>query len=200
MVTTPIAMSQSELQARASRLRLVISDVDGVLTDGGVYYSSQGEEMKRFSVRDGMGVERLRIDGVDTALLTRESSAIVSKRALKLQVRLVYQGVGDKGAFLTKILDDAGVQLDQVGYIGDDTNDAAIMQAIASAGLVAAPSDARPEIRALAHHRSAAPGGCGAFRDFAEWLLDLRAAARVPRATNGHRDLNDTARPPMNDD
>ena len=175
------------LGPRAARLRLVVSDVDGVLTDGGVYYSERGEELKRFSVRDGMGVERLRQQGIEVALLTREPSAIVARRAEKLGLRRVYLGVTDKASFLGRVLDDAAVSADEVAYIGDDVNDAAVMELIAARGLAGAPADARPEILALAHFVARQPGGHGAFRDFAEWLLELRrgqapgASGTIPR-------------------
>jgi 3-deoxy-D-manno-octulosonate 8-phosphate phosphatase (KDO 8-P phosphatase) len=171
----------SVLRRRAAGLRLVISDVDGVLTDGGVYYSENGEELKRFSVRDGMGVERLRNHGIETALLTREPSGIVARRAEKLRIRLVYLGVPDKKVFLARILDDAQVTLDEIAYIGDDVNDMGVMETIATRGLIGAPADARPEIFAMAHHRAAVAGGHGAFREFAEWLLELRRAEQSTR-------------------
>jgi len=174
MVNTPMRLA---LARRAARIRLLVSDVDGVMTDGGVYYSERGEELKRFSVRDGMGVERLRTHGIDTALLTREPSSIVARRAEKLRIRLVYLGVADKKLFLPRILDDAGLALEQLAYIGDDVNDAGIMQTIAAHGLLGAPADARPAIYHLAHHKGVVMGGQGAFREFAEWLLELRTAA-----------------------
>jgi 3-deoxy-D-manno-octulosonate 8-phosphate phosphatase (KDO 8-P phosphatase) len=176
-----------ELAMRAARVKLVATDVDGVLTDGGVYYSADGEALKRFSVRDGMGVERLREDGVDIAFLTREQSPIVAKRAEKLKVRLCYLGVRDKGAVLPQLLGDAGVETSELAYIGDDVNDAGIMAAVAREGLVGAPLDAIPSLLHAAHYRCRRPGGYGAFRDFAEWLLELRTKARAQLAT-GHRD------------
>jgi 3-deoxy-D-manno-octulosonate 8-phosphate phosphatase (KDO 8-P phosphatase) len=177
-----VPLTARELRLRAARLRLVVTDVDGVLTDGGVFYSERGESLKRFSVRDGMGVERLRVDGVETAFLTRESSPIVARRAEKLQLRLVYLGVADKGAALSRVLTDAGVELAHVAYIGDDVNDAEVMAMVARQGLVAAPRDAVPSILGMAHHRCQSGGGHGAFRDFAEWLLELRGQARAPEA------------------
>jgi 3-deoxy-D-manno-octulosonate 8-phosphate phosphatase (KDO 8-P phosphatase) len=173
---------ERELQARAVRLRLVVTDVDGVLTDGGVFYSEQGEAFKRFSVRDGMGVERLRNEGIETAFLTREASALVERRAEKLGLRHCYLGVRDKQAALPRVLADAGVELGEVGYIGDDVNDSEIMAAVAAEGLVAAPLDAIPSVLRRAHYRCALPGGFGAFRDFAEWVIDLRDRARWPIA------------------
>jgi 3-deoxy-D-manno-octulosonate 8-phosphate phosphatase (KDO 8-P phosphatase) len=166
-----------DLLRRTARLKLVITDVDGVLTDGGIFFSESGEALKRFSVRDGMGVERLRNEGIETAFLTREQSAIVSRRAEKLRIRHCYLGVADKAAFLPELLAKAGVTADEIAYIGDDVNDEEIMAMVAERGLVGAPLDAVPSVLRRAHHCCARPGGCGAFRDFAEWILDLRCQA-----------------------
>jgi 3-deoxy-D-manno-octulosonate 8-phosphate phosphatase (KDO 8-P phosphatase) len=166
-----------DLLRRTARLKLVITDVDGVLTDGGIFFSEHGEALKRFSVRDGMGVERLRRQGIETAFLTREQSAIVARRAEKLQVRHCHLGVADKEAFLPQLLDQAGVTADEIAYIGDDVNDEGIIDVVAERGLVGAPLDAVPSVLRRAHHCCALPGGCGAFRDFAEWILDLRSQA-----------------------
>ncbi|HXJ23969.1 MAG TPA: 3-deoxy-D-manno-octulosonate 8-phosphate phosphatase [Polyangia bacterium] len=168
-----------ELLRRAARLRLVITDVDGVLTDGGVYVSERGEAMKRFSVRDGMGVERLRAQGIETAFLTRETSPIVQRRAEKLRIRHCYMGAIDKRSVLPRILEEVGVPLEQVAYIGDDVNDQEVMAVVAERGLVGAPLDAVPAVLRRAHHCCARPGGCGAFRDFAEWILDLKSQLGV---------------------
>src|SRR5438105_7910342 len=100
-------LSRDELAARARRLRLVLTDSDGVLTDAGVYYSERGEELKRFSIRDGMGVERLRDAGIATAIVTGEKSGSVVRRAEKLGIR-AYLGIKDKAALLPVALADAG--------------------------------------------------------------------------------------------
>lgn len=171
-------LTDAELAVRAARIKLVATDVDGVLTDAGVYYSDSGEVMKRFSLRDGMGVERLRDDGIETAFITRENSTLVARRAEKLKIRLCYLGVRDKAASLPTLLAEAGASAGEVAYIGDDVNDSAIMAAIAPAGLVAAPADAFAPVLRNVHYRCAQPGGHGAFRDFAEWILGFRKRMR----------------------
>jgi 3-deoxy-D-manno-octulosonate 8-phosphate phosphatase (KDO 8-P phosphatase) len=182
-------LSARALRLRAAQVRLVVTDVDGVLTDGGVYYSEQGEAWKRFSVRDGMGVERLRLAGIETAFLTREQSPIVARRAEKLQLRLVYLGVADKRAALPQILVDARLEPAQLAFIGDDVNDAEIMAEVAARGLAGAPADAVSSILTLAHCRCGQPGGHGAFREFAEWILSLREEATAPSAGDAARKI-----------
>jgi len=173
------ATNSAELTARAQRIELVISDNDGVLTDGTVFVSEKGEEFKQFNLRDGMGVELLRNDGVKTAILTRESSLYAKRRAEKLKLPYCWLGVRDKHAHLADILTETGLQMEQIAYIGDDVNDLAIIEAISPFGLTAAPADARPVVTEAVHMVCKQPGGRGAFREFAEWILDLRTAAQV---------------------
>jgi 3-deoxy-D-manno-octulosonate 8-phosphate phosphatase (KDO 8-P phosphatase) len=172
--TTSTRLSLSELRKRAQRLKLILTDNDGVLTDTGVYYSEAGEAFKRFSIRDGMGVSLLRKSGVETAIITSETSPSVRRRAEKLQMPYLYLGVTDKHAHLDAILKETGFTIEQLGYIGDDVNDLEIIGAIRSRGLAAAPKDAMPAIRNSVHYVCGATGGNGAFRDFAEWILKLR--------------------------
>jgi 3-deoxy-D-manno-octulosonate 8-phosphate phosphatase (KDO 8-P phosphatase) len=170
-----------ELAIRARRVRLVLTDSDGVLTDGGVYYSDTGEAMRRFSVRDGMGVERLREAGIATAIITRELSGCVARRAEKLRLSHCFLGIRDKAAHLATVRSETGLSLEALAYIGDDVNDLGILTAIGERGLTGAPADAMPEVSAAVHHRCAARGGHGAFREFAEWILRLRQAPASPR-------------------
>ena len=169
----------SEWATRAAAVMLVLSDCDGVLTDGGVYYSDGGEAMKRFSIRDGMGVERLRNAGIGTAIVTGERSPSVQHRADKLGIR-AHLGVKDKAAELDRILSEHGFDTGRVAYIGDDVNDLSAMERIREFGLTGAPGDAVPEIRNRAHYVTRALGGHGAFREFAEWILALRASNTSP--------------------
>ena len=169
-----VTLSRAELALRARRLRLVLTDNDGVLTDTGVYYSERGEELKRYSVRDGMGVERLRLAGVETAIVTREVAGCIRGRAEKLTVRL-YAGVKDKLALLPTLLAEHGFEVDQLAFIGDDVNDVDLMEVVGRGGLTGAPCDAMPAVVQIALFHCSAAGGHGAFRDFAEWILDLRS-------------------------
>lgn len=169
-----MTLDEGELHARARRLRLVITDCDGVLTDNGVYYSARGEELKRFSIRDGMGVERLRNAGVETAIVTGESSETVLRRAEKLSIK-AHLGVKDKAARLAEILALHAVLPNEVGYIGDDVNDLGAMDRIRDEGLLAAPRDGMPQVQDRVHYVTTAHGGHGAFRDFVEWILSARA-------------------------
>ena len=177
----PAVLSSAELHRRASRLRLVLTDSDGVLTDTGVYYSERGEELKRFSIRDGMGVERLRNAGVETGIVTGERSPSVLRRAEKLGLPHVLLGVKDKLGTVQALCAERGLTLDQIGFIGDDVNDLEILGVLTTHGLTAAPADALPSVLATVIHVCSAPGGHGAFRDFAEWILSHRAAAPTPR-------------------
>jgi 3-deoxy-D-manno-octulosonate 8-phosphate phosphatase (KDO 8-P phosphatase) len=158
-----------ELYNRARRIKLVLTDCDGVLTDNGVYYSSEGEYLKRFSIRDGMGVERLKnLLGIETGIVTGELSKIVLKRAEKLGIREVHLGIKDKGALIQSLAQRRGVELSSIAYIGDDVND---LSAFALVGLTATPSDATIFALQVAHYRCQAKGGYGAFRDFAELII-----------------------------
>jgi len=168
-------LTEAEITRRAKKIRLVLTDVDGVLTDTGVYYSANGEEMKRFSIRDGMGMDRLRDAGVGTAMLTREDSPRVAARSKKLELPFYFPGIYDKLAFLPDVMRITGFALNELAYMGDDVNDIEIMQDIAKEGLTACPGDAMPEAVKVAHYKAKAPGGNGAFRDFAELILRHKA-------------------------
>ena len=173
------ALSTEQLVVRARRVRLVLTDCDGVLTDATVYVSEHGEAMKRFSLRDGMGVDRLREAGIETAIVTRERSPIVARRVEKLRLPHLFEGVLDKAAELPRILAAAGCGPGEVAYIGDDVNDLGILGEVSREGLTAAPFDALEAVASAVHHVCRARGGEGAFREFAEWILRLRGAGKT---------------------
>jgi 3-deoxy-D-manno-octulosonate 8-phosphate phosphatase (KDO 8-P phosphatase) len=180
LLGTVRSIAEDELSARAARIRLVLADNDGVLTDTGVYYSARGEEMKRYSIRDGMGVERLRALGIATGIVTGEVSDNLRMRAAKLGIAHLYLGVKDKRALFDRILDEHGLPPEAVAYIGDDVNDLDIMAAVAARGITAAPANAMPQAIDAAHYICAWRGGNGAFRDFAEALITLRIGRPCP--------------------
>jgi 3-deoxy-D-manno-octulosonate 8-phosphate phosphatase (KDO 8-P phosphatase) len=172
-------IAMNEAARRARRIRLVLSDNDGVLTDTGVYYGAEGELLKRYSIRDGMGMERLRQLGIDTGIITGEKSLSLKGRAEKLRLTHLYLGVKDKVATLDAICRSTGIGYEEIAYIGDDVNDLRIMDIVSERGLTAAPSDAMPQVSAIAHYNCLWSGGNGAFRDFAEALITLRASDRL---------------------
>lgn len=154
---------------RIKRIKYLFTDVDGVLTDGGVYYSDQGEAMKKFSLRDGMGVERLRkLTGIQIGIITGENSPIVQRRAEKLKITELHLGIKDKEALLTDRAKTLGLEWDEIAYIGDDLNDLAVMKRV---GFCAAPADAEEDIIEIAHYTCKRKGGEGAFREFCELLI-----------------------------
>lgn len=157
-----------DLLKRARKIKLVLTDCDGVLTDGCVYYSATGESLKMFSMRDGMGVERLREVGVETGIITGEVSEIVLRRAEKLKITEVHLGAKDKVAVFNEIVQRLNLSSEQIAYIGDDHNDLGVIKL---AGLSATPADAMPDVAFYADHITKLKGGKGAFREFAELII-----------------------------
>jgi len=157
---------------KIKKIKLLLTDCDGVLTDGGVYYSKSGEELKRFSVRDGMGVERLRkLADIETGIITGENSEIVHRRVEKLGIREYYPGSTDKYSVLLGIIEKRKILAEEVAYLGDDANDLEIMK---HAGLSACPSDSFSKVREMAVLVMRKKGGHGAFREFAELIISSK--------------------------
>jgi len=155
-------------EQRAARVRLVILDVDGVLTDGRLYYGADGESLKVFDVRDGHGIKMLAEHGIATALLSARESPIVSRRARELGVERVLQGRGDKAAGFRELLQATGVGADAAAFVGDDLPDLPVLRA---AGFAATVDDARDEVKAVAHWIAPRAGGRAAVRAVAEFIL-----------------------------
>jgi YrbI family 3-deoxy-D-manno-octulosonate 8-phosphate phosphatase len=151
-----------------AELRLLITDVDGVLTDAGMYYSAEGDSFKKFNTRDGMGAQLWRDSGRALAIVTGENSDIVRRRAEKLKIEDVHLGVADKLGLVSRMLAEKGLDFAEVAYIGDDLNDFEVMKRV---GFAACPADAHPKIRALVHYVCNAHGGEGCFRELVERLL-----------------------------
>jgi YrbI family 3-deoxy-D-manno-octulosonate 8-phosphate phosphatase len=154
-----------------SKIKLFAMDVDGVLTDGSMYYSEKGEVLKKFNTRDGMGIELLRRNGVIPAIITQEESKIVLRRAGKLKVEEVYIGVKDKLRVIKELAQKYSLSLDEIAYIGDDINDLALLREV---GLSFAPSDAMSEVKQLVHQVLSRRGGEGAVREAVEFILQTR--------------------------
>jgi 3-deoxy-D-manno-octulosonate 8-phosphate phosphatase (KDO 8-P phosphatase) len=159
------------LAERCRRLRLVLSDVDGVLTDGRVWLLPSGEELKAFHIRDGLGIVLAQKAGLRVGLLSGRSSPAVEARARELGLSVVRQGVADKAAALRELLAAEGLDATQVAFMGDDVNDLGVMAEVA---LTAAPADAPFEVRAQAFMITEAAGGHGCFREFLEAILRAR--------------------------
>ncbi len=150
-------------------VKILITDVDGVMTDAGIYYSERGEELKRFSMRDGMGLELVRkfLD-LRVIIITGENSPIVSRRAEKLNISDVYLGIRDKAAIVEEIAQLTGMSAQNFCYVGDDVND---LRAMKMCGFRVAPSDAVSQIKAVADYITDAKGGHGVLREVADLLL-----------------------------
>jgi 3-deoxy-D-manno-octulosonate 8-phosphate phosphatase (KDO 8-P phosphatase) len=153
------------------KIRLFLTDVDGVLTDCGMYYTESGDEFKKFNTRDGMAFELLRKAGIKTGIITSENTQIVARRAAKIKADYLYQGHRD-GSKLTAALEickKEGISLHEVAYIGDDLNCIGLLE---KAGLAACPADAVAEVKAVPGIRvMASNGGAGCVREFVEMLL-----------------------------
>ncbi len=149
-------------------VRLFATDCDGVLTDGGMYYGPEGEIMKKFSTRDGMGIERLRAAGIVTAMITGEDSPVSAARAKKLKFDHVLLGIKDKKAALLDLTSKLNIALEETAYVGDDVNDLEVLRLVGSPFCV---SDAVPQVLAAVKHRLSHPGGAGAVREAAEIVL-----------------------------
>src|SRR5437867_4340935 len=152
-------------------VRLFATDVDGVLTDGGMYYSESGDELKKFNTRDGMGIKLLQRAGLITALITMEETKLVMRRAEKLAIPEVHQGARDKLAILHALAARHGLTLQEMAYIGDDVND---LEALEAVGFSAAPADAMPSVLEVVTYICRKSGGDGAVREVADLILAAR--------------------------
>jgi 3-deoxy-D-manno-octulosonate 8-phosphate phosphatase (KDO 8-P phosphatase) len=157
-----------DLAARARRLRLLLFDVDGVLTDGTILLDAEGRESKRFSIRDGTALVWARQAGLLTGVLSARTAAATTARARQLGMTIVRQQATDKAAAFAEILAEQGLSAEDVAYMGDDLMDLPVLRL---AGVSAAPSDAAELVRARVHFVSRQPGGGGAVREFVEGVL-----------------------------
>ena len=164
-------MTDSLIGEKAKKIKLVVTDIDGVWTDGRMYYSPDGDFMKAFSTYDGMGVLLLRKKGIETAILTSEETEIVKKRAEKLKIKHCYQGEKNKLSRLKKICQTMNISLENVAYIGDDVNDLDVLKLV---GLSAMPANSPILDKFTPDFVTTRQGGYGAFREFVDLILSFR--------------------------
>ena len=152
-------------------LKLFATDVDGVLTDAGMYYGESGEELKKFNTRDGMGIKLLQADGVLVAIITGEQTKIVTRRAKKLGIGEVFQGAKDKVSVLTHLSKKLRIPFEHMAYMGDDVND---LGALEKVGYAAAPADCVDQVSQVVHYICQKKGGEGAVREVIDMILAAR--------------------------
>jgi len=161
------------LAAKLARIELLCLDVDGVLTDGTIYYSSSGEELKAFNTQDGSALKRLQASGVTLAIISGRSSAMVQRRAAELGITHLYEGNENKLPALRELSTSTGIDVANMAHIGDDIADIALFAAV---GCALAVADAHPEVRARADLVASLPGGRGAVRELADAITATRSA------------------------
>jgi len=158
----------ADIRERAARVRLALFDVDGVLTDGRLFYSDDGRELKAFHVHDGFGLKRLIANGIEVGIITARMSHMVTERTAELGIAHVYQGQGDKAACFEELIHALKLQPDQTCYCGDDLPDLRVMS---RSGLAVAVANAHPWVTERAHWRTQRRGGDGAVREVCDLLL-----------------------------
>jgi YrbI family 3-deoxy-D-manno-octulosonate 8-phosphate phosphatase len=161
-------MSTENVKDKMSKIKLIVFDVDGTMTDGKLYYSASGEELKRFSVRDGLGTILLNLAGLETAIITSENSPIVTARAKKLKIKNVILGSRKKINALSELANKLNVNFEQIAFVGDDLNDLEVLKTV---GFSACPRNAVKAVREVVDFISVYDGGNGAIREIAEKIL-----------------------------
>ncbi len=156
---------------RARRVRVAAFDVDGIMTDGRLYYTDSGEEIKAFNAQDGHGIKMLRDSGVIVAIITSRTSRVVERRAHDLGIEHLYQGVANKLDTMNDLLKRLGFDLQAASYMGDDVIDLPVLR---RCGLAVSVPEAPAVVRKHAHVVTRAQGGCGAVREFSEWVMQAQ--------------------------
>jgi 3-deoxy-D-manno-octulosonate 8-phosphate phosphatase (KDO 8-P phosphatase) len=169
-----------KLEGRMAAIKIMIFDVDGVLTDGGLYYGPEGEAIKRFNVLDGLGIKFLHQFGIQTAIISARLSSITARRAADLGISHVFQGSHDKQAALSQLMQQTGLELYQIGYLGDDVIDLPLLKQV---GFAATVPNCHPEVLAHVHYVTQAPGGHGAAREICDMLLRAHGHYRAALAS-----------------
>ncbi|MEO8010696.1 MAG: 3-deoxy-manno-octulosonate-8-phosphatase KdsC [Dokdonella sp.] len=158
----------ADIRERAARVKLAVFDVDGVLTDGRLWYSEAGHELKAFHVHDGLGLKRLRANGIEVAIITARTSHLVAQRTGELGIAHVYQGQDNKLACFEQLIDALGLASEECAYTGDDLPDLGVMSRV---GLSVAVANAHAWVRERSHWRTRLAGGNGAVREVCDLIL-----------------------------
>jgi 3-deoxy-D-manno-octulosonate 8-phosphate phosphatase (KDO 8-P phosphatase) len=163
-----------ELNERCKKIKLLLLDVDGVLTDGRLYYGPSGEQIKAFFVRDGYGLKLWHEAGFRSGIISGRDSDIVSFRAAETSMSFVYQGNDDKQSAFDELVVEAGVSTDEIAFVGDDTLDIPVFKRV---GLAVAVADAHEDVRSSAHYVTKTRGGRGAVREVIDLLLNAKSSS-----------------------
>jgi len=159
---------QKKIIDKCKKIKVVLTDVDGVLTDGGMYYTQYGDVMKKFHTRDGMGVTLLRKNNIPTIIITKEKTPMVKKWATKMKIAKLYDGIIEKHMIINKICKEYKITSENLAYIGDDIND---LELLKNVGFSATPADGISQAKKICNYICELRGGNGAFREIADFIL-----------------------------
>lgn len=162
----------SKVSEKCKKIKIVLTDVDGVLTDGGMYYTKEGDIMKRFHTRDGMGVTLLRKNDIPTVIITKEKTPIVKKWSTKMKIKRLYDGIVEKDSMIEVISKEFHVKIDEIAYIGDDINDIKLLERV---GFSASPKDGMEYVKKKCDYICKKNSGEGAFREIADLILKSKS-------------------------
>lgn len=166
---------KNTISKKCEKIKIVLTDVDGVLTDGGMYYSGEGDAMKKFHTRDGMGIALLRKNSIPTVIVTKEKTKIVRQWVGKMNIKKLYDGITEKELVLDKICKTFKIKTYEIAFIGDDVNDLELMKKV---GFSATPKDAITQSKQLADYICKSKGGEGVFREVADLILSAKFRQR----------------------
>ena len=162
---------ESKIITKCKKIKVLLTDVDGVLTDGGMYYSSKGDVMKKFYARDGMAISLLKKNSIPTILVTKEKTMTVKQWAKKMNVKKLYDGVAKKEQVLEKICHEFKVKPNEIAFIGDDVNDVKLLEKV---GFAAMPNNGIKQLRKICDYKCKASGGEGVLREIGDLILEKK--------------------------
>ena len=161
----------SNITPKIKKIKILLTDVDGVLTDGGMYYSNKGDVMKKFHARDGMAISLLKKNGIPTVIVTKEKTMIVKQWAKKMNIKKLYDGVVKKEQVIEKICREFKVKPEEIAFIGDDVNDVKLLEKV---GMAAMPNNGVKQLRKICDYRCKSCGGEGALREIIDLILEKK--------------------------